>query len=152
MRRDLHPSLRARPGSPGLQRRTPIKPIGKKAEERFELAYNGFHVQWIVTLDCAGLPNGSHVEECRLSAYLNRSPDGRIRGRNEASHVVKRSRGGLSFHLVPQSSACHRAFEVLPAVERRKLLPLALRLAWTSHHKHPDLVPAPPVPEEEIDP
>lgn len=146
-----HPSLRPKPGSPGLERRTPLAPIGPKAEERFELAFNGFHVQWIVTLDCAGLPDGTHVEDCRLSAHLNRSPDGRIRGRNEASHVIRRSRGGLHFHLIPQSSACHRTFEAMPPAERQTMLPVALRLAWISHHKHPDVVPAPPVPEEEID-
>jgi hypothetical protein len=39
----------------------------------------------------------------------------------------------------------------MPAAERLTMLPLAYRLAWQSHHACPDLVPAPPIPEEEID-
>lgn len=144
-----HPSLRPKPGSPGLERRTPLAPIGKKAEARFELQFNGYHVQWICSLPCVGLPDGSHAEGCKVEAYRNFRP-GKLRGRNEPSHVIRRSRGGLFYHLIPQSSACHDAFEAMPPAERQTMLPVALRLAWTSHQKHPDVVPAPPVQEEEI--
>lgn len=151
MNRRRHPSLDPKPGvSPTLTRRTPLNPIGKKAEEKFAEKFNGYHVQYVCSLACVGLPDGSHAEACRVEPHLNFRP-GKVRGRNEPSHVIRRSRGGLFFHLVPQSSACHDVFELMPPAERQKLLPLALRLAWTSHHKHPDLVPEPPVPEEEID-
>lgn len=140
-----HPSLRPKPGLPGLSRKTRLSPIGKKAEERYELQFNGYHADFLRHRECDGLPNGKHAEGCRLAPHLNFRPG--KRRLNEASHVRKRSRGGLFFELVTHSAACHDAFEVMPPAERLTMLPLAHRLAWTSHHKHPDVVPEPPVPE-----
>lgn len=145
----IHPSLKPKPGSPGLRRTKPINPIGPKAAQRFELQFNGYHADFLRHRECDGLPDGSHAEDCRLAPHLNFRPG--KRRLNEPSHVRKRSRGGLHFEQVTASAACHDVFEQLPAEERLRMLPLAHRLAWRSHHAAPDLVPAPPIPEEDIE-
>lgn len=131
-----------------LERKTPLAPIGKKAGQRYEEQFNGWHSERLRRRPCDGLPDGTHAPGCRILPHLNWQ---RGDGKNDPSHVVKR-RGraqGLFFHLVTHSRACHDTFETLPRKEREKMLPLAYTLAWQSHYEAGDLVPEPPAPEHE---